>query len=191
MSQGCGTTGHRGESTNAPQALFVLNGAVNAGWCEGIRLRSRYVARRPTLILLALALVFGASACGDDSSDEFKDQYNQAVRPLSSLGEDIGDSLSGAEGQSNQALGAQFEKLAERAEQTRRNLAELEPPEDASDQFDELLASLKTAVADLRAVGESAREGDPAEAAEATQSLVESGQRVQEAEADFKDAVEG
>jgi hypothetical protein len=156
-----------------------------------IRLRSRYVARTVARILLAVALVFGASACGDDSNDEFKDQYNQAVRPLSTLGDDIGDSLSGAEGQSNQALGAQFEKLADRADRTRQNLSELEPPEDARDQFDELLAALKRAVADLRAVGESAREGDPNEAAEATQELVESGQRVQEAEADFKDAVEG
>jgi hypothetical protein len=149
------------------------------------------VARTVAPILVVLALVFGAAACGDDSSDEFKDQYNQAVRPLSTLGDDIGDSLTGAGGQSNQALGAQFEKLADRADRTRQNLAELEPPEDASDQFDELLASLKQAVGDLRAVGASAREGNPAEAEKATQELVESGQRVQQAEADFKDAVEG
>jgi hypothetical protein len=149
------------------------------------------VARTVARILLAVALVFGAVACGDDSNDEFKDQYNEAVRPLSSLGDDIGESLSGAEAQSNQALGAQFEKLADRADRTRQNLSELEPPEGARDQFDELLAALKGAVSDLRAVGESAREGDPTEAAEATQELVESGQRVQEAEADFKDAVEG
>jgi hypothetical protein len=149
------------------------------------------MARAAARIVVAAALVFGAVACGDDSSDEFKDQYNQAVRPLSSLGDDIGESLSGAEGQSNQALATQFDKLADRADQTRKNLAELEPPEDATDQFDELLASLKRATADLRAVGESAREGDPAEAAEATQDLVESGQRVQQAETAFKNAVEG
>jgi hypothetical protein len=149
------------------------------------------MARAAAWIVVATALVFGAAACGDDSSDEFKDQYNQAVRPLSTLGDDIGESLSGAEGQSNQALATQFDKLADRADQTRRNLSELEPPEDATDQFDELLASLKGATADLRAVGESAREGDPAEAAEATQDLVQSGQRVQRAEAAFKNAVGG
>jgi hypothetical protein len=149
------------------------------------------VARTVARILLAVALVFGAVACGEDSNDEFKDQYNEAVRPLSSLGDDIGSSLSGAEGQSNQTLGAQFEKLADRADRTRQNLSELEPPEDARGQFDALLAALKRSVSDLRAVGESASEGDPSEAAKATQELVESGQRVQEAEADFKDAVEG
>lgn len=149
------------------------------------------MARAPLSILVAIALVFGAVACGDDANDEFKDQYNQAVQPLSSLGDDIGDSLSGAEGQSNQALATQFDKLADRAEETRSNLSELEPPEDAGDQFDELLASLKQAVADLRAVGAAAKEGDPAEAEEATQALVESGQKVQRAEAAFKAAVEG
>jgi hypothetical protein len=148
------------------------------------------MARAVAPILVAFALLFGAVGCGDDS-DEFKDQYNEAVRPLSTLGEDIGASLGGAEGESNQALATQFEKLADRAEQTRQNLAELEPPEEAADQFDELLAALKEAVADLRVVGTSAKEGDPAEAAEATQDLVESGQRVQRAEADFKEAVEG
>jgi hypothetical protein len=149
------------------------------------------MARAGASILAAMALVFGAVACGDDPNDEFKDRYNAAVQPLSTLGDDIGESLSGAEGQSNSALATQFEKLADRAEQTRRNLAGLDPPEDASDQFDELLASLKRAAGDLRAVGESAKEGDPTEAAEATRDLVESGQRVQQAEAALKDAVEG
>jgi hypothetical protein len=148
------------------------------------------MARAVAPILVAFTLIVGAVGCGDDS-DEFKDQYNEAVRPLSSLGDDIGASLSGAEGQSNQALATRFEELADRAEQTRTNLAQLEPPEEATDQFDELLAALKQAVADLRAVGTSAKEGDPAEAAEATSALVESGQRVRRAEADFKEAVEG
>jgi hypothetical protein len=138
----------------------------------------------------ALALFFGAVGCGGDSND-FKDQYNEAVRPLSSLGDQIGASLSGGEGQSNQALAAQYEKLADRLDQTRKNLSKVEPPDDASDEFDNLLASLKQAGGDLKALSASAKEGDPAEAAEATQALVESGQKVRKAEAAFKDAVEG
>lgn len=141
-------------------------------------------------IVVAVALIFGAFGCGDDS-DDFKQDYNEAVRPLSALGDEIGSSLGRAEGQSNQALARRFDRLANRAEQTRRNLSGLEPPEDATARFDKLLGALRQAVADLRAVGESAREGDPAEAAEATQALVETGERVQEAEADFKDAVDG
>jgi hypothetical protein len=149
------------------------------------------MARAVAPILIAVALVFGAVACGEDSNDEFKDQYNEAVRPLSSLGDDVVSSLSGAEGQTDQALATQFGKLADRAEETRGNLSELEPPEDAADQFDELIAALKRSAADLRAVASSAREGDPVGADEATRALVRSGERLQEAEAAFQNAVEG
>jgi hypothetical protein len=190
MRRGCGTTGHRGESTNALQAGFRLNRAVNAGGREGIGLRWPTVTRILASMVAAVALFFGAAGCGGDS-DDFENQYNEAVRPLTSLGDDIGASLSGAEGQSNQALASQYEKLAARMEQTRKNLSELEPPDDASDEFDKLLASLKQAVGDLKALSASAKEGDPAEAREATQALVESGQKVRAAEADFKDAVQG
>ena len=78
----------------------------------GIGLRWPIVTRVLASIGAALALFFGAVGCGGDSND-FKDQYNEAVRPLSSLGDQIGASLSGGEGQSNQALAAQYEKLAE------------------------------------------------------------------------------
>jgi hypothetical protein len=149
------------------------------------------MARAVASILVAMALVFGTVGCGDDSDDEFTEQYNKAVQPLSALGDDIGASLSGAGGQPDRELAAQFEKLADRADQTRRNLSELAPPEDAADQYDELLASLKQSVADLRAVAAAAKEGDPAEGQEAAQALVESGQELREAERAFQNAVEG
>jgi hypothetical protein len=149
------------------------------------------MARAVASILVAMALVFGTVGCGDDSDDEFTEQYNKAVQPLSALGDDIGASLSGAGGQPDRELAAQFEKLADRADQTRRNLSELAPPEDAADQYDELLASLKQSVADLRAVAAAAKEGDPAEGQQAAQALVESGQELREAERAFQNAVEG
>jgi hypothetical protein len=186
-----GDTGHRGESTNALQGVFLLNRAVNAMCREGIRLRSRVMARAVAPIVVAVALVFGAVACGDDPNDEFTEQYNQAVQPLSALGDDVAASLSGAGGQPDRELAAQFEKLADRADQTRKNLSELEPPEDASDEFDELLAALKQSVADLRAVAAAAKEGDPAAGQEAGQAIAESGLRLREAERDFQNAVDG
>jgi methyl-accepting chemotaxis protein len=149
--------------------------------------------RRPfPSIVIALALVAGGFACGgDDSNDEFKQQYNDAIRPLSQLGDDIVASLGGAEGQSDREIANQFDELSDRFARTRRNLSRLDPPEDAKDEFDELLGSLKEAVADLRAVASAAREGDPAEAEEATNDLVDTGQRVRRAQDAFRDAVEG
>ena len=149
------------------------------------------MARAVVPILLALVLSFGAVACGQDSSDEFKDQYNEAVRPLSQLGDDVVASLSGAGERSDRELARQLDRYADNAERVRRNLSELDPPEDTTDQFNDLLAALKQSVADLRQVGASAKEGDPAEAERATQDLVASGQRLQRAESAFRNAVEG
>jgi hypothetical protein len=149
------------------------------------------MARAVVSILVAMALVFGATACGEDSNDGFKDQYNAAVRPLNQLGDDVVASLTSAGEGSDRELARELDKYADRAEQTRHHLSELQPPDDTRDQFDDLLAALKESVADLRAVGASAREGNPAEAQEATTDLIESGQRLRSAESDFRNAVEG
>jgi hypothetical protein len=150
------------------------------------------MTRAVVSILAAVTLVFGAVACGgDDSNDEFKDQYNEAVRPLNQLGDDVVASLTSAGEGSDRELARRLDNYADRAEQTRRRLSELDPPGDTRDQFDDLLAALEQSVADLRAVGASAKEGDPAEAQEATKDLIESGQRLRSAESDFRNAVEG
>jgi ABC-type transporter Mla subunit MlaD len=148
------------------------------------------VARLVAPLLLALALSFGAVACGGDSDEEFKDQYNQAVQPLRQLGDNVVASLTGAGQGSDRELAGRLDRYADRADRVRRNLSNLEPPEGTMDQFDDLLAALKQSVADLRAVAASAKKGDPVEAREATEDLVESGQRLQRAESTFRKAVE-
>src|SRR5215210_1561193 len=74
------------------------------------------------LVLLAVA------GCGGDDST-FTQDYNRAVRPLSRLGQHIGTKPSS------------FDTLAKRTGQTRANLAELDPPEDARDEMDALVRS--------------------------------------------------
>jgi len=63
------------------------------------------------LVLLALA------GCGGSDSG-FTDDYNQAVKPLSELEQGMGTKPR------------EFDRLADRTEQTRRNLAKLDPPDD-------------------------------------------------------------
>ena len=140
---------------------------------------------------LVLALALTTAACGDDEDNEFKDDYNAAVRPLSELNTDIGDSIGSASGKSNDAIAQEFEKLADKAGQTRDNLAGLEPPGDAKEEFDELLAALEDGTEDLRAVAAAAKDGDPAAAGQASQDLVQSGQKIQEAETALQQAVDG
>jgi hypothetical protein len=169
-----------------PGGNFRVRGGVGAATLGAVR-------RAFPPIVVALALVAGGLACGggDESDDEFKQQYNDAIRPLSQLGDDVVASLGGAEGQSDREIANQFDELSDRFARTRRNLSRLDPPEDARDEFDELVGSLKEAVADLRAVASAAREGDPAEAEDATNDLVDTGQRVRRAQDAFRDAVEG
>jgi hypothetical protein len=174
-----------------PKAIFALNQAVNAFYWLGIGIRCGAVTRAIAPIVAAMALALAGSACGDDSDDAFKERYNSAVRPLSSLGDDVVASLGGAEGQSDREISRQFDELADRFARTRRNLSGLDPPEDTKEEFDELLRALKQTVADLRAVASAAREGDPAEAQEATEALVETGQQVRRAEDAFRDSVNG
>ena len=124
-----------------------------------------------------LVLLLAAGCGGSDSS--FADDYNDAVRPLSRL---------------EQGMGTQpreFDRLARSTEATRRNLAKLDPPDDAQDEFDAFLAQLDKVTADLKAVAAAARSHDVAKQRSAAEQLVRSSTRVQQAETALKQAVEG
>jgi hypothetical protein len=141
----------------------------------------------------ALALALAVTGCGgdDDESDQFREDYNAAVDRLSEINTDIGQAAGGAAGQSNAAIAKEFESIADTAERTRTDLAELDPPDDAGDEFDELLAALDKGVDDLNAVAAAAKKGDPRAAAEAVQSLSRSGEQITQAENALKQAVDG
>jgi hypothetical protein len=124
-----------------------------------------------------LVLLLAAGCGGSDSS--FADDYNDAVRPLSRL---------------EQGMGTQpreFDRLARSTEATRRNLAKLDPPDDAQDEFDAFLAQLDKVTADLKAVAAAERSHDVAKQRSAAEQLVRSSTRVQQAETALKQAVEG
>jgi hypothetical protein len=131
-----------------------------------MRLTSSAVA----LVLLALL------GCGGEEST-FTEDYNRAVRPLSSFGQ----AGSGA---------AQFDRLANRTHRIRQNLAELDPPEEARDEFDGLLARLDQVTRDLGAVARAERSKDVVKQRRAAKRLVRSSDAVERAETALKRAVE-
>jgi methyl-accepting chemotaxis protein len=145
--------------------------------------------RAAALAAMTLAIALPAAACGGDDSDEFREDYNAAVENLSKVNDDIGQAAGDA-GDSNAQIAKKFDEIADTAEQTRTDLAALEPPEDAKEEFDQLLAALKTGVADLRAVADAATSNDPAAATQAVSDLSESGAEITKAEAALKDAVD-
>jgi hypothetical protein len=127
---------------------------------------------------VALLVLLVVAGCGG-SGDSFTDDYNEAVKPLSELGANVGSSAG------------EFDRLAAKTKKTRDNLADLDPPEDAQDEMDKLLTGLEGVTRDLSAVADAVREKDPAEQAEAAKQLVQSSSEVQRAETALQQAVEG
>jgi uncharacterized phage infection (PIP) family protein YhgE len=124
-----------------------------------------------------LVLLLTAGCGGSDSS--FTDGYNKAVKPLSEIGKGMGSQPR------------EFERLARRTKQTRNNLAKLDPPDDAKDEFKRLLSRLDEVTDDLDAVATAARSNDVVKQREAAERLVRSSTQVQQAETALKQAVEG
>ena len=129
----------------------------------------------PVMLLVLLAV----AGCGGGSSDSFTEDYNKAVKPLSELQTNMGTDAP------------QFDKLAVRTGETRDNLADLDPPDDAQDEMDKLLAGLDSVTEDLDAVADAVRSKDPVKQQEAAKRLVESSAGVQQAETALQQAVEG
>jgi uncharacterized phage infection (PIP) family protein YhgE len=147
--------------------------------------------RLAAVCLAALTVALPAAGCGGDDSDQFREDYNAAVDKLSRINSDIGSAAGGAAGQSNDAIAKEFDKIADTAEQTRSDLAELDPPDDAKEEFDRLLSSLEKGVGDLRAVASAAKSNSPQEANQAVQDLAKTGQEITDAENALKKAVDG
>jgi hypothetical protein len=127
---------------------------------------------------VALLVLLVVAGCGG-GNESFTEDYNDAVKPLSELGANVGSSAG------------EFDRLAAKTKQTRDNLADLDPPDDAQDEMDKLLSGLEGVTRDLSAVADAVRAKDPAEQADAAKQLVKSSAEVQQAETELQQAVEG
>jgi hypothetical protein len=127
---------------------------------------------------VALLVLLVVAGCGG-GNESFTEDYNDAVKPLSELGANVGSSAG------------EFDRLAAKTKQTRDNLADLDPPDDAQDEMDDLLSGLEGVTRDLSAVADAVRANDAAEQADAAKQLVKSSADVQQAETALQQAVEG
>ncbi|HEX6582163.1 MAG TPA: hypothetical protein VF056_01085 [Thermoleophilaceae bacterium] len=127
---------------------------------------------------VALLVLLVVAGCGG-GNDSFTEDYNEAVKPLADLQTNVGSSA------------AEFDRLADKTKQTRENLADLDPPDDAQDEMDKLLAGLDGVTRDLSAVAEAVRSKDPTQQASAAKKLVASSAEIQQAETALQQAVEG
>jgi hypothetical protein len=145
---------------------------------------------RAALLLLLAALVGAGCGGEDETADRFKDGYNAAIERLNDVNANIQESGEQLAAQSGSEIGKEFDRIAATAAQTRAELADLRPPEDARDEFDELLGAIRGGVSNIRAVADAARAGNQEQFQEATEALAESGEEISEAERRLKDAVD-
>src|SRR5918992_2404954 len=91
--------------------------------------------------LLVLLTVPAGLSCGDEdgAADRFRDGYNQAIERLNEVNSSIQESGEDLAAQPGDEIGRQFDRIAETAARTRGELAELEPPEQAREEFEALL----------------------------------------------------
>jgi hypothetical protein len=127
---------------------------------------------------VALLVLLVVAGCGG-SDNSFTDDYNKAVKPLADLNTNVGSSAG------------EFDRLANRTRQTRENLADLDPPDDAQDEMEKLLDGLDGVTRDLSSVADAVRSKDPVKQANAAKQLVKSSGEVQQAESALQKAVQG
>lgn len=153
-------------------------------------LGSRAMTRARAAIFLLVAALVPVGCGDDDTAGQFRDGYNSAIEGLNAINTDLQDSGEEAASKPGPQIAKEFDRIAETAAQTRANLADLEAPERARDEFDELLAAIEDGVANIRAVADAARKENQQQFRDATEALSESSEEISAAEAELKDAVE-
>ena len=124
---------------------------------------------------LVLLLAVGCGGAGPS----FTEDYNDAVTPIAELGDGLGTRPEN------------YDRLADRTRQTRRNLARLEAPEGAGDELEALLAGLDDVTSSLLGVARAARSEDPVRERRAARRLERSNDEFRRAENALHRAVEG
>jgi hypothetical protein len=126
-------------------------------------------------VLVVLLLLAGCGGGGEG----FTEDYNEAVTPLAELGGDPG------------AQPRDYDRLARRAQATRRNLARLEAPRDARAELRALIRGLDDVTRGLLGVARAARSEDPVLERRAAKRLARTTEEFRQAEDALHRAVEG
>ena len=143
--------------------------------------------RRPAALLpLALAVAAVAAGCGSSENADFVDGYNDAVAPLSTTMSGLSSSPTSDPAAASKSL----DQVADGLDDVRADLAALEPPEDAADEFDRLLGALEKGTKQVRAMAGAAKDGDMNQLAKATARFSATGTDLVTAERELRTVVE-
>lgn len=135
-----------------------------------------------TLLLVpVLAVALAGAGCGDSESNDFIEGYNAATTPLTQLTSDLSGTPSARS----------LTKMADGLEDVKIQLGELDPPEDAQDELDALLASLDANTAEVRKMAKAVKADDVEKLTAASQSFSAEGAKLVQAEEALRAAVDG
>jgi hypothetical protein len=143
------------------------------------------VGRRAALpIVIAVAVLAGGCASTEDA--EFVDGYNAAVAPLTTTMSRLSTSLAGDPAGASKSL----DRVADRLVEVRADLAALDPPDDAADEFDRMLVALKTGTKQVRAMARATKDGDLERLGKVTAHLSATGTKLIAIEQELRTIVE-
>jgi aminoglycoside phosphotransferase family enzyme len=138
----------------------------------------------PTRMLFlapVLALALAGAGCGSSEENDFIESYNAATAPLTELSTD----LSGAPDQQS------LDKMADGLADVQAELGALDPPDDAQDELDALVASIESNTAQVRKMAKAVKANDVEQLTAATQKFSTEGAKLVQAEEALRAAVEG
>jgi|SRR5215216_2206214 len=142
--------------------------------------------RRPAALPLVLAVTLVAAGCASSEDAEFVDGYNAAVAPLSTTMSRLSSSPAGDPAAASKSL----DRVADRLVDVRADLAALDPPDDAADEFDRMLGALKKGTKQVRAMARATKDGDLKRLSKATADFSDTGTELVTTEQELRTIVE-
>jgi hypothetical protein len=130
-----------------------------------------------TLLILAL---FGAG-CGQAKEEKFKDGFKPLNGKIVALGGEVGTAVSRASASSDKSIARQFGGYAQRVGDIRKDLDDLDPPDDLKKDKESLVQALGDAAAALRGIERAANTGSKEAARRATLQLVPASEHIRRA----------
>jgi hypothetical protein len=146
--------------------------------------------RRPTTLAALVLTVLGLAACGGNGgADEYGEEFPRLSERIVTLGEEVGEAIETAAESTDRELADQFDRFAGELGELRRELDELEPPEDLADEQDELAEAMGGVRTSLEDIAAAAERSDPDAAREATIELIERSEELRDARRTLSQAV--